>query len=478
MRRCFTGKAKHSMLKNPAQFAFTEARVKNLTPPGSARRVRYRDSVLPGFFLRVTANGVKTFAVYRKVNGKPVDLTIGRWPAIPVEMARKIAQGALGEIAGGIDPQAAKRAIRDESTLKDLFDHYLALHAKPRKRTWAEDERRFKGYLKGWSNRRLSDIGPADVQGWHARTGRDHGHFAANRAHSLLRKMFNFARQRGWKGQNPAVGVLRFKERTRERFLDANELRRFFVALQAEADSTARDFFLLALLTGARRANVLGMCWEDLDLSRGLWRIPGDKSKSGEALIVVLAPHVVGLLEERKRTVGTSPWVLPSAASKTGHYVEPKSAWGRLLAWAELTGLVDMIAVNKGKSPEDSEAAQRQALADVGRIRFDALARRMPKGTDPFSVILDRYRAEAKKLGIDPDKARMRDLRIHDLRRTLGSWQAASGSSLPIIGRSLGHRQTQTTAIYARLSLDPVRESVERAATAMLNVSSSGQGKP
>ena len=57
---------------------------------------------------------------------------------------------------------------------------------------------------------------------------------------------------------------------------------------------------------------------------------------------------------------------------------------------------------------------------------------------------------------------------MHDLRRTLGSWQAATGSSLPIIGAMLGHESVATTAIYARLNLDPVRESVNTATQAIV----------
>jgi integrase len=65
-------------------------------------------------------------------------------------------------------------------------------------------------------------------------------------------------------------------------------------------------------------------------------------------------------------------------------------------------------------------------------------------------------------------RAGLSDLRLHDLRRTLGSWQAATGASLPIIGKSLGHSSIEATKVYARLNLDPVRESVERATQAML----------
>ena len=77
----------------------------------------------------------------------------------------------------------------------------------------------------------------------------------------------------------------------------------------------------------------------------------------------------------------------------------------------------------------------------------------------------------------DPKKAWARilaeagisNLRIHDLRRTLGSYQAATGANGYIIGKSLGHRSQQSTAIYARLNLDPVRESVDKATELMFS---------
>jgi integrase len=70
----------------------------------------------------------------------------------------------------------------------------------------------------------------------------------------------------------------------------------------------------------------------------------------------------------------------------------------------------------------------------------------------------DRIR---KKSGLD-------DLRMHDLRRTFGSWQAIDGTSLQIIGQSLGHKVQKSTEIYARLITDPVRNAVEKAAQKML----------
>ena len=88
---------------------------------------------------------------------------------------------------------------------------------------------------------------------------------------------------------------------------------------------------------------------------------------------------------------------------------------------------------------------------------------------------LQRLRRFAKRLKINTDGARLDDIRIHDLRRTMGSWQARTGASLAIIGKSLGHKSQQATAVYARLDLDPVRAAMETATAAMLEA---GRQKP
>jgi integrase len=70
-------------------------------------------------------------------------------------------------------------------------------------------------------------------------------------------------------------------------------------------------------------------------------------------------------------------------------------------------------------------------------------------------------------------RANLQGVRPHDLRRTLGSWQAATGASLPIIGKTLGHLNQSTTTIYARLNIDPVRQAVDAAVAAMMQAAKS-----
>jgi integrase len=62
-------------------------------------------------------------------------------------------------------------------------------------------------------------------------------------------------------------------------------------------------------------------------------------------------------------------------------------------------------------------------------------------------------------------RAGLKDVRIHDLRHTFASTAVAAGQGLPMIGKLLGHTQVQTTARYAHLAADPVKEAVNRVAS-------------
>jgi integrase len=193
----------------------------------------------------------------------------------------------------------------------------------------------------------------------------------------------------------------------RKRFLQSGELPKFFAALAADDSDTFRDFVSLALLTGARRENVLTMKWADVDLGECLWRIPD--TKNGEPLDVPLVPEAVAILKARKPAdddADGAPYVLP-AARGSGPMAPPKKRWTALLERAELD-----------------------------------------------------------------------DLRLHDLRRSMGSWQAKTGASLIVIGKSLGHKSASATQVYAHLDVDPVRESMEKAAGAMLTAGGLKPAKP
>ena len=373
---------------------FTKAALEALPFPPANKRAYYYDTKMRALGVSITSNGTRSFIVYRRINGKPERVTLGRFPDLSIEQARRKAEDINATIAQGGNPNDQRRADRAELTFGALFEEYLERYAKSHKRSWEEDQSQFNRHLLTWQYRKLSTIGKTDVQKLHHDIGRDKGYYAANRLLALCSTLFNKAIEFGlWEKANPASGIKKFREHSRDRFLQADELPRFFEALSLEPNSTLRDYFILAILTGARRGNLQEMRWDQINFERREWRIPRTKNEMPQ--VIPLTEEAIFLLQQRK-TTASNDFVFPGAG-RTGHLSEPKKGWRRIL-----------------------------------------------------------------------DQAGITDLRIHDLRRTLGSWQARTGASLAIIGKSLNHKSPQATAIYARLDIDPVRASVEKATKAIL----------
>jgi hypothetical protein len=167
---------------------FTKPALEALLLPAPGKRAAYVDIKVPVLQLRVTASGVKTFVVYRRIKGgNPSRVTLGRFPALTIERARNDAAKVNLEIEGGSNPTAIKRANREEMTFGDLFDDYLALHSKPNKRTWKEDKAKYSTYLAApLGGKKVSAIGRSDVAVIHgAITRAGHG-VTANRVLALV----------------------------------------------------------------------------------------------------------------------------------------------------------------------------------------------------------------------------------------------------------------------------------------------------
>jgi len=374
---------------------FTKKSIDAIELPEKGKRITIYDLKIPSLAIRVTSSGSKSFVVYRKVNGKPERYTIGKYPTTTIEQARNKSAEINATIAKGVSPNDQKQAKRRELTLDVWFKKYLTDYAMLHKRSWKKDEVQFNRYLSSWKNKKLSTIKNEDIKSLHAKIGKENGIYAANRLLSLIHSLFS-KNITNWDKENPASGIKKFTEHSRERFLAGDELPSFFKALYEEPNTIARDFFHISLLTGARKTNTLEMQWIDINFTEAIWTIP--QTKNGEKQKVPLVPAALTILENLKQSAN-SPWVFPGTGA-SGHLADPKKAWKRILSNANID-----------------------------------------------------------------------NLRIHDLRRSLGSWQASTGSSLPVIGKTLGHKNINTTAIYARLDLDPVRNSMITATNAMLAAS-------
>lgn len=377
-------------------FSFTKTSIERIAPTG--KRERYRDEKIPNLYLEVTESGAKIFRWIRWIDGKTETFRIGTYPGTHPEDARKRADDLNTQHTLGINPARKKREKKEATSFGEVCSAWL-YEARTRKKTWEQDERRYRKHLEAFTKTLPAELSRDEIKRLHVRIHEKSGLYEANRTLALIRTIFAWGiREYGWTFQNPAGGIKMFREEKRDRWLEPHELQAFFASVREETNPTIRDFVITALLTGARRMNVLSMAWKDLDLENGRWRIP--ETKAGEPQVIPLHPFLIDLLKERK-TLGEHPFfVFPQGpGGSKGHMVEPKSGWKRIL-----------------------------------------------------------------------ERAGIHNLRIHDLRRTFGSWLATQGESLPLIAKALGHKSMGSTAVYSRLALDPVRTAMTKAVDRMLNL--------
>jgi integrase len=419
-------------------------------PPNGA--AYYYDLRTKGLALSVGTSGRKSFLLYRKIKGKPERIKIGPYPDISIEQARRSAAVLNARIAQSENPAQISRDRRDQLTLAEMFKKYYLEHSQVRKITHKEDLGHFnlhidtKAYGINLSLLPLTELTKSVLTSHHAKMGASIP-TTANRVLALISSIFSKAIQWGdFDGNNPCRGIQKFNEQSRDRFVQPDEMPKLFLAMECETNENIRDFIFMALFTGARRTNILQMKWADVHIERKEWRI--SRTKNGDPQTIPLTDAAIEILKIRKAVQADikTTFVFPGPG-KTGHFVEPKTAWARVLLRATAIGLVGQLAEKSNGDGFNTELAIIEA-------------RDFPK------IAIEKYLPLANKFGIHIEHVELRDLHIHDLRRTLGSWLASGGTSLPIIGKVLNHRSPQATQVYARLMLGPVRSAMEEASIA------------
>jgi integrase len=359
-----------------------------------------KDCKIPGLRLRVYPSGSKTFLLYRKIQGQPQRIKLGRWGELSLEQVRKEAIRLNALIALGGNPASEKIIAKKELHVKDLcllyYEEYAIIYNKRPEDNYKALQRHI---IPAIGKMKLSDVSMSRVRTLHYDIGMARGKYSANRVIAILNAVFNFGIKNGfYGGQNPCFGVRKFRGTSRDRFLSKAELKKFFEALKPE-ESIYKDYFSLLLYTGARKSNVLAMKWADIDFDLKQWRIDGEETKNQSVNIVYLSEDSLEILrrreEENSQSEIPSAFVFPGTGVK-GYLQDPKKAFMRI----------------------------------------------------------------RKRMGVA-------DFRIHDLRRTMASYMAISGSSLLVIGAALNHKSQASTAIYARLAQAPVLGAMNTAIEAM-----------
>ena len=346
------------------------------------------DADVPGFGLRIYPSGKKSFLISYRYKGRKRRMVLGAYGLLTLDKARKEAKVKLASVIQGQDPLEVRIREQSGKLMSDLIHCYIEQHAKIRKKTWREDERRLNKHLKKWMNRRIDNIADYEVVALHGKIGSS-TIYEANRTYEIIRKMFEFAKANGFLDKalpNPAIGVEKFAEKERDRWVTHEELPRLIIALQKEKNRYAAAAVLLYLLTGLRKTELLKSKWEDINVFRN--EIKVSETKAGNDHYVPLSDRALEVLKSIPRTIG-NPHIFPGRG-KTGHIVNMTKPWNRI----------------------------------------------------------------RKEAGVE-------DVRLHDLRRTAGSWMAQRGDSLHLIGKILNHASIETTRVYARLSQNQERAALD-----------------
>lgn len=388
----------------------TDTAIKALPIPATGNKIHY-DTDVKGFGCRVTAAGARSFILnYRNQSGRERRITIGDCQDWKTVAAREEAKALKRRVDRGEDPLSQIEEAKAAKTVDDLCKRFTEDHIPKKRESTARD---YKAYIKNhilpaMKNMKVADVTYSDVDSLHRKITRGGAPYVANRVHSLLSKMFTESIKWKWRTDNPCKGIERNDETKRQRYLSITELSALGAALTALDDKQAANIIRLLLLTGARRNEVQSARWDQFDLTEGVWEKPASTTKQKKLHRIPLSAPARQLLSEIHKETGKGDFVFP-AGSEAGHRVEIKNEW-------------------------------KEVCVAGGVVKTETV-----KGADG-----------KEKTVIVPSA------RIHDLRHTYASVLASAGLSLPVIGALLGHSQPATTARYAHLMDDPLRQATER----------------
>ena len=308
-----------------------------------AKEYELRDTVVPGFLLKVTPAGRKIFMVqYRTNAGERRKPAIGRFGELTVEQARSIAQDWLADVRKGKDPSAEKTAVRDAPSVKELCTKLIEDYSKPKNRPRTVESN--QGYIDRHIIPKLGAlkvraVTRSDVSGLITRM--KNTPVTANRVLSCLRKMFNMAEVWGFRddGTNPCRHIPKYPESGKTRLITDDEMARLFGYLErADVEGLEHPFLTLGVRLqfafAARMSEIISMEWEWVDFVNR--RVVWPDSKTGE-ISKPMSEDVLALLSNAPRLEG-SPYVVPSIF-EPGRPMSQNTystGWKRILERAEI----------------------------------------------------------------------------------------------------------------------------------------------
>ena len=430
------------------RLTFSGDRLRRLALPNAGREYVYDDQVR-GLALEMSATGAKSFRVYRKFKGRPVKITLGTFdpdlpetrelpagaepldllgnqPALNTRMARKLAVAVMAELDTGINP--AEERTRRGITLGELFNRYIA-------------------------DRRAEGIKTVPALVWHWER--------------YLGQLPPMDRKKHGEQRTKAPGSVNWQHRHITEISHSDIARlRLDLAEQISRTTSNRVMELLsAMFNFARKARL--HTGENPVEGNSKFSLPSRERflHADEAQRFFAALDA----EETGRDFADYVRISLFCGARRGNVLRMR--WDEL----SLDGARWAIAGEKMKNGEVLTIPLVQEAIDILRRRAET-ANGNP-WVFPGRTSSGHLGPQRKQWENLLKRAGLTDLRVHDMRRSLGSWMASNGASTTITMRALGHRSFSAALVYQRLAADPVRAEMQRAVTALVSATTPKAGE-
>jgi integrase len=326
------------------KFAFTKRSIEALPahdPDSPSREAEYSDSECIGLKLRVSKGGRKFFQHRYRHLGRKRCLTIGEFPHVSIQDARKRVSEHKGMLSRDIDPASEREQKRQDIDLASFCTDFYIPHAMSHKRTWQNDQYMLNHrVIPVLGKLHLRTITLRDLSTFHAKEKERVSATTANHYLILLKRMLNLAVKWGLLEKSPASGLEKFKQDPpRERYLSKEELPRFLKALDEQEDRLSMAAIKLLLFTGCRKGEILSLRWDQVRLEENRLFLPITKNgNSRSVLLNANAKAVLETLHEEKDD--GAEYVFPSrSGSRKPHLGDLRKPFARVCAAAKIDDL-------------------------------------------------------------------------------------------------------------------------------------------
>jgi integrase len=287
---------------------FNERMIAGLKAPSIGQRYVVWDALLTNFGIRVSDSGRKTFFIQKRLHGKNRRWTVGTYPALSTEQARKIAKDILLDISKGKDPKIEQQKlltaqkIKQNQTFSVVIEEFIQKHVSGLRRNAEIEGLIRRVFIAEWADLPITDITPHNIVQVIDKIVVAGHIYAAHQAFAYVRKFFNWTVSRGIYGidRSPCERLkpseIIGKCLARKRILADSEIQLVWNASD-KLEAAGAALVKLLLLTGQRLREVANMQWDEIDFKTATWVIPAERMKGDAAHTVPLTKDMLDIIQ-------------------------------------------------------------------------------------------------------------------------------------------------------------------------------------